>query len=127
MAEVTLSSEIKVNTTNDNIVIVKCLEDIAGGKILNVADWTPVSIPAGHPIIKDDDGEYKPLALNAEGTAIDATKAAKTIGILKATILTAQAMASIMIRGTVNEAVAMFAIPEAAKTPLSLIRFMSED
>lgn len=126
MAEVNLTSQIQVDTTNDNIVIVKCLEDIPGGKALDVTGWPHTTIPAGHPIIKDDDGEYKPIALNVGGDAIDATKAAKTVGILVGTILTEQPAAAIMVRGTVNEAAAVYTIPAGCKAPLSLIRFVSE-
>lgn len=115
-----------MDTTNDNIVIQSCLEDIKGGKSLDATGWPHMVIPGGHPIIKDDDGEYKPLALNEAGDAIDATKAAKTIGILKFSVLAAKPFAAIMVRGTVNEAAAVFAIPAGAKTPLGLIRFMSE-
>ena len=126
MAEANLTKQVSVDTTNDNIVIVKMLEDIPGGKTLDVTGWPHATIPAGHPIIKDDDGEFKPIALNAEGDAIDATKAAKTIGILTCTILAEKPTASIMVRGTVNEAAAVYTIPAGCKTPLSLIRFTED-
>lgn len=126
MAEANLTKQVSVDTTNDNIVIVKMLEDMPGGKALDVTGWPHTTIPAGHPIIKDDDGNYKPIALNAEGIAIDATKAAKTVGILTRTILTENPQAPIMVRGTVNEAAAVFTIPSGCKTPLRLIRFTED-
>ena len=122
--EAELGTQMNVDTTNDNIVIAQCFEDIPGGRTLDVTGWTPTTIPAGHPIILDDDGEYKPIALT-DG-AIDDTKAAKTVGILKSTILTEKPFAAIMVRGSVNEGAAVYAIPAGCKSPLSLIRFFSE-
>lgn len=121
------SSNYDVLTTNDNIVIVGMLEDIPGGRSLNVEGWPHDIIPGGHPIIKDTDDEYKPLALNSDGDAIDATKAAKTVGVLYRSVLTELALAPIMVRGSVNENAAVYTIPDAAKTALSLIRFTSDE
>lgn len=121
-----LTERFSIDTTNDNIVIVKCLEDIPGGRTLDVAGWPHTTIPGGHPIIKEG-GEYKPIALNAEGTQIDPAQAANTVGILKGTILTDRPFAAIMVRGTVNQEAAVFTIPAECKAPLSLIRFTSDD
>lgn len=122
--EAELGSQMTVDTTNDNIVVPVCLEDIPGGKTLDVTGWPDTVIPAGHPIILDDDGEYKPIAINAG--AIDNAKAAKTVGILTATILAEKPFAPIMVRGSVNEGALTYAIPAECKTPLSLIRFFEE-
>lgn len=123
MATTDLTTQTSVDTTNDSIVIVDNLESIPGGKTLDVTGWAPTTIPAGHPIILDA-GEYKPIALS--GSDIDETDAAKVVGILVATILTSKPLASIMVRGTVNDAAAVYAIPASCKAPLSLIRFASE-
>lgn len=126
MPTIDLATKTNIDTTNDSIVIVKVIEGIPGGRTLDVTGWPHKTIPAGHPIIKDDDGEYKPLALNTEGTAIDATKAAKTVGVLTRTIAVAMPLAPVMVRGTVNENAAVFTIPSGVKTALSLIRFTSD-
>lgn len=126
MVRANITTQETIDTTNDSIVVSKMLETIPGGKTLDVTGWPHETIPGGHPIIKDDDGEYKPLALNAEGTEIDETKASKTVGILISTILTSKPIAAIMVRGSVNVEAAVYAIPAAAKNPLSLIRFWSE-
>ncbi len=125
MATADLSKQTSIDTTNDSIVIVHNMETIPGGKTLDVTGWGKTTIPAGHPIILDDDGEYKPIALDSNDE-IDTANAAKTVGILVATILTESPLAAIMVRGTVNKEAAVYAIPAACQSPLSLIRFMSE-
>ncbi|SFS30757.1 hypothetical protein [Lutibacter maritimus] len=122
MATVNLTSKNNVDTTNDSVVIVNHLEGIAGGRTLDVTGFADAEISAGHVIIKETaTGEYKPLPTS--GTLPEGHTYA---GILVASIETAKAMAAIMVRGTVNEAYAKYAIPAGAKTALSLIRFINE-
>jgi len=129
MAEVILTESVKIDTTNDNIVVSNLLEDIPGGKALDVTGWPHAIIPAGHPVIKDDDGEYKPLALNSEGTAIETgagNKMDKVVGVLSATILTVRAFAPIAVRCRVNTEAVVYSIPATVQSNLSLITFFSE-
>lgn len=61
----------EVLTGKDNIVIVDNFQSIRGGRTLDVEDFTPDVINAGHVIIKDEStGEYKPMPLVSDG-AID--------------------------------------------------------
>jgi hypothetical protein len=129
MAQVTLNRAQSVDTTNDNIVIVDALEYVRGGRTLDVAGWDKPTIPAGHPVILDA-GEYKPIPLAVDAqtgaVSIDPTDAAKTIGVLGGTVLTTDARASIVVRGTVNDKVAVYEIPAACKEALPLIRFEAD-
>ena len=122
MATANLSSKESVDTTNDTVVIAKNLETVAGGRTLDVTGFGDTEISAGHVIIKETaTGEYKPLPVT--GTLPGGHTYA---GILVASIKTDKALAAIMVRGTVNEAYAKYAIPAGAKTALSLINFISE-
>jgi hypothetical protein len=57
-----------VITGNDNIVIVDNFQSIRGGRTLNVAEFKPEVINAGHVIIKDmATDDYKPLSVSDDG------------------------------------------------------------
>ena len=120
-----------VVTGNDNIVIVDVLQSIRGGRTLDVTGFAPDVIKAGHVIIKETDtGEYKPMPLNAGGTAYAALPADHVYaGILINTVLTKRPMAGILVRGTVNSKAApypMSTIQAAVKTALPLIDFRED-
>lgn len=122
MATTNLSSKASFDTTNDSVVIVSNLEGIAGGRTLDVTGFADAEISAGHVIIKETaTGEYKPLPVS--GTIPGAHTYA---GILAASVSASKPMAAIMVRGTVNEAYAKYAIPAGAKTALTLVRFINE-
>ncbi len=122
MATANLTSKESIDTTKDSVVIVKNLETVAGGRTLDTTGFGDDEISAGHVIIKETaTGEYKPLPVNGTLPA-DHTY----VGVLVASIKTALPMAAIMVRGTVNEAYAKYAISAGAKTALSLTRFINE-
>ena len=117
------------DTANDNIVIVKMIEAIPGGKTLDVTSFTPDVIPAGHLIIEETStGVLKPMPVS--GTAYAALPASHTYkGILISTILKTKPFAGIMVRGTVNQAASFYTISSvlaAVKTALPLIRFTQD-
>lgn len=122
MATANLTSKTSVDTTNDTVVIVKNLETVAGGRTLDVTGFDDAEISAGHVIIKETaSGIFKPLPKDgSKPTGHD------YVGILVASIETAKPFASIMVRGTVNEAYAKYPIAAAVKTALSLIRFINK-
>ena len=52
----------------DNIVIVDVFESVRGGRTLDVADFAPDVVRAGHVIIKETStGEYKPMPIDDDG------------------------------------------------------------
>lgn len=68
MATANLNNEAtKIITGNDSIVIVDNFQSIRGGRTLDVTGFTPDVIQAGHMIIKDSDGEYKPMPVKGSG------------------------------------------------------------
>lgn len=120
----------EMDTSWDDIVIVKHIEGIPGGRTLNVEDVTEEVIKAGHIIIEDDNTkELKPLKIDGENyESLPAEHSYQ--GILYKTILTKRPLAPVMVRGTVNEKAAQnYGLPEYpgdAKTALSLIRFTED-
>ena len=116
---------------NDNVVIVDNFQSIRGGRTLNVEDFTPDAIKAGHVIIKDSaTGDHKPMPVNAAGDAYEALPAShEYTGILIASIPKARPFAGIMVRGTVNPAAApypMDSILAALKAAMPLIDFRQD-
>lgn len=117
------------DTSNDNIVIVKHLEGIPGGRTLDVTSYTPDVIPAGHIIIcTNDEKTFKPMPVT--GSAYDAFPANhKYVGVLISTVLKSKPFAGIMVRGTVNKEASFYplaTILTAVKTALPLIRFTQD-
>lgn len=117
------------DTGNDSIVIVKVIETIPGGKTLDVTDFSPDVIPAGHLIIKETaTGVLKPMPISgAAYAALPADHAYE--GVLISTILKAKPFAGILVRGTVNQAASYYTISlvlAAAKAALPLIRFTQD-
>lgn len=126
-----VNTGVEIDTSNDNIVIVDNFQSIRGGRSLNVTDFAPLVIKAGHVIIKETaTGDLKPMPVNAGGTAYEALPESHTYeGILIASILTAKPFAGVMLRGTVNPAAApypMATILAAVKLALPLIIFKQD-
>ena len=57
-------------TGNDNIVIVDNFQSIRGGRTLDVTGYPYNVLHAGHVIIKDADGKYKPMPLAGDGNIV---------------------------------------------------------
>ena len=71
MATVNLNNpQEEIITGNDNIVIVDNFQSIRGGRTLDVTGYPYNVLHAGHVIIKDADGEYKPMPLTGDGNIV---------------------------------------------------------
>lgn len=132
MSETSLNSSSSVDTSNDSIVIQNLIEDIPGGRSLDVTGIAETVLAAGRLIIEEtSSGDLKPLDISG-GSYVALPGGHTYKGILVASILTTKAMASIMQRGTVNEQAAQDAAglpvyPAGAKTALEpLIRFTKD-
>lgn len=132
MPEVLLSNGSTLDTSNDSIVIENLIEDIPGGRALDVTGVTDEVLKAGRVVIEEtSSGNLKPAPIS-NGT-YDATPTGHTVkGILVASILKTKAFASVLVRGTVNEEAAEKAagLPPylaAHKTALEpLVRFRKD-
>ena len=122
---------VTIDTSADSVVIALLLEDIPGGRTLDVTGVTDEVIKAGHVIIEEDaTGDHKPLAV-ADGAYAALPAGHSYRGVLVGSIPTARPMASIMVRGRVNPEAAVQAqglptYPAAAITALPLIRFAKD-
>ena len=126
MAQASLNNDSQtVDTGNDSIVIMSCLEDVPGGRTLDTTGFAPTVIKGGHIVIQDADGEYKPMPVSGKDYA--ALPANHTyLGVVKASVLTTKPMVSIMVRGSVNQVVGPYPVTAAIKTALPLIRFTQD-
>ena len=71
MATVNLTNpQEEIITGNDNIVIIDNFQSIRGGRTLDVTGYPYNVLHAGHVIIKDADGEYKPMPLTGDGNIV---------------------------------------------------------
>lgn len=91
----------KIVFGNDSVVIQKYISGIKGGRVLDTTGFADAVIKAGHVIITDGKGNYKPMPVsgNAYGTLPSGYSYA---GVLYRSILTAKPSASIMTNGEVN-------------------------
>lgn len=112
----------------DNVVIVNHIDGIRGGRTLNVDGYAKDVIHAGHVIIKLASGDYAPMPVS--GTAYASLpEGAAYAGFLVASIPTAQPLAAIMVRGTINPKAtpyAMDSILNAVKAALPLIDYQED-
>ncbi len=127
MANTSLNRDtLELQSGLDGIVIVKALGDIPGGRSLDVsdvADGTKV-IKAGHIIIAKDN-EYKPMPVNAAGTAYGTLPSGYSyVGVLKASISVKDPRAAIVTMGQINAAASPYEVTSAMKTALSHIQFL---
>ena len=114
---------------DDSIVIQKYISGIKGGRALDTDGYIDAVIKAGHVIITDGKGVYKPMPVsgNAYGTLPSGFAYA---GVLYRSILTAKPSASIMTWGEVNEVAvpyAMTSILEAFKEACPHIDFIKDE
>ena len=110
----------------DSVTIVDYIEGIPGGRSLDVTGFTPRAIRAGHVVIKETaTGKYKPMPVS--GDAYDALPAGHTIeGVVAATVPTGEAMAGIMVRGSVNRVASPYPVTNGIIQALPLIRFTQD-
>lgn len=110
MAEWNLAGEKhEVVFGNDSIVIRKYGHSLAGGRVLDVTDYAKKTILAGHVIITDGNGNYKPMPVDGDAYAT-LPEGYACAGVLYRSILAAKPAASILTAGVVNEKALPYAI-----------------
>lgn len=93
----------RIEDANDDIVVVKALSDITGGRTLDVSAWSGSVIRAGHIIIQKADGTLAPLGVS-DGKYVLLSSGQSYAGVLKTTIVTTDPRASVFDSGIVNAA-----------------------
>lgn len=128
MATVSLNRDIhEVHSGLDGIVIVKALADLPGGRALDVSGVASdvKVLRAGHIIIVDGDGNYKPMPVS--GKAYSTLPSGHSYaGVLKASVPVKDARAAIVTMGQVNAAASPYPVTSAIKSALSGIQFLYE-
>ena len=121
-------SESKVVTDKDNIVIIKALTDIPGGRTLDVSGLPSGMevLKAGHIIVKTAaTGVHKPLGLTGSPLAYDSKNAGdEFVGVLKASILVSDPRAAIVTSGQINAAASPYPVTDTIKNGLPRIEFL---
>lgn len=114
----------------DSVIIQKWIADIKGGRALDVTDITDSVLHAGHIIVTDGKGTYKPLKVNS-GTYETLDSSYKYAGVLYRSLLVSEPFAAIMTEGQVNEIAAKNAVgadvPADFKTAFPLIEFVKDE
>lgn len=109
----------------DSVIIANYIEGIPGGRALDVAGFPDTVISAGHVVIRDGNGSYKPMPVT--GGAYDALPDGHTIeGVTVSTVTTDEASVSIMFRGSVNKAASRYPVTPEIIAALPLIRFTQD-
>ena len=116
-----------VDDGNDGKVIIRDLADVPGGRALDVSNWTPSVIKAGH-IIKHNTvtGAYAPLGITGsnDDTYASLEENEEYAGVLKVSVLKGKAFAAIMTMGEVNAAASPYAVTDTIKAGLPQIKFL---
>ena len=117
----------------DNVIIQKHIAGIPGGRALNVDGVAEKVLYAGHPIITDGNGNYKPLAVNT----VEGIKSYGSLpqgwnyaGILEHSMQTSKPSAAILIAGVVNDAAVEIpygAHKAAIKSAIPTIMFVKDE
>ena len=132
MAIVNLTQESSIDTSYDGVVIQKMIEDVPGGRTIDVSGLETAYgdiLRAGHPIFIDSvTKEFKAQPVTS-GVYIAPDGNFKYYGILYVSVAKDKALGSIMVRGTVNQKAATESglppyLTPATETALNLIRFV---
>lgn len=115
----------------DSIIIQKFITGIKGGRNLVLGEYPLDVISAGHIVITDGNGTYKPMPLKAKvggGYEYDSLPSEHTyVGVVYRSVSKELPMASIMTEGQVNEVAAPYEVPAAFKTACPLIEFIKDE
>lgn len=117
----------------DNVIIQKHIAGLPAGRALNVDGVDEKVLYAGHPIITDGNGNYKPLTVyTVDGVKSYGSKPAgwQYAGILEHSMLTSKPSAAILIAGVVNDAAVEIPYGEhkaAIKNALPNIMFVKDE
>lgn len=112
-----------ISNGKDDLVIVRDLADIPGGRTLDMTGFAPDIVQAGHVIIADTQGNAKPMPINSNEYAT-LPGSHTYLGILKSSITKSRPFAAILVAGQVNSKVCPFPIKPDMKTGLSQIHFL---
>lgn len=114
---------------DDDVVVPKFNGGIAGGRVLDVSEVTGDHVRAGHVIITDGKGAYKPLGVSGDGYGA-VPEEWSICGVLYRTVLTRKPWASIMTDGRLNSEAAPYkitAVEADFKAALPLVELVKDE
>lgn len=127
----------QINFGKDSIFVRNYIDGILGGRNLDVTGFPLDTIAAGHVIITDGNGVYKPMPLSASTSNGVTTYSYGSLpegysyaGLLYRSLLTKRPMAAIITNGQVNSEVLpydMSSILAAFKAACPLIVFAKDE
>ena len=103
----------------DSVVIAHYVGGIAGGRTLDVSDFTEDIIKAGHIVIRSttDGTVYKPMPVSG-GSYGTLPTGFEYVGVVVNSVSKAQPVVGIMNSGEVNDAACPFEMPSAVRTAI---------
>ena len=113
----------------DSIIIRHYGDGIKGGKVLDMADFTPEILKCGHVVIKNANDTYKPMPLNSGATAYASLPSGYTyVGLTTTSIEWGKegSLVGIITDGEVNDAALPYdfsTIASAFKAAVPTLRF----
>lgn len=118
----------QIQADNDHIVIRSYFDGYTGGKTLNTEGFEPKLIKAGHVVIKNAEGVFKPMPVEGEKYAA-LPEGFGYAGVVVATKQTKYPFVGILTQGTVNHIAAPYdlsTILEDVKKACPLIEFRAD-
>lgn len=107
-------SEKGIDFTNDSIVVRKFINGVEGGRMLDCSNFPFSSIMAGHCVITDGNGNYKPMPVSGEMYGA-MPEGYKYVGVVYRSAKVKEPV-SIMTRGVVNK----YRVPYPFKSDFTL-------
>lgn len=134
-----VNSRQQVVFGKDSIIIQKWITGIKGGRNLDVSEFPLKVISAGHVVITDGNGLYKPMPLTSEPSRLGDDSESVTYtygslpegfhyaGVVYRSVLVERPMVSIMTQGQVNSVAMPYEVPEDFKDDCPLIEFIKDE
>ena len=118
----------QVGDPNDHIVIKDYISGYDGGRTLDTEGYSLPYIKAGHVVIKNAEGNFKPMPISGE-TYAALPEGFEYAGVVVGTVPTKRPFVGVLTRGTVNHKAAPFtmdAIIEDVKKACPHIEFRAD-
>ncbi len=127
MATRTLNGDPEQVVVGTEGMVFESLQDsLTKGAILDLTGFTGTEIKEGHLILKDANGNFKPMPLNTakDAYATSIPTGYSAYGLCPVTTRLDEAMCPVGLRGRVNEALLPYTLTTDMKTALKHIIFV---
>lgn len=114
---------------NDSVVIKKHITDLSGGRVLDTTGYTEKNILAGHVVITDGNGTYKPMPI-VNGAYSNLPVGYSYAGVVYRSVPATRPAVSVLTAGVINPKAAPYAfdsILSAFKAACPFIQFEADE